>query len=91
MSWNAGLRGFRQVDETRLVGRAWGELPLYYTLGSDPALWPAGERRERGSISRMIKDIIIHIVEATDGPKGNLSVIPAALSRSRGALSPAGP
>ena len=25
------------------------------------------------------------------GPKGNLSVIPAALSRSRGALSPAGP
>ena len=25
-----------------------------------------------------------------DGPKGNLSVIPAALSRSRGALSPAG-
>ena len=26
-----------------------------------------------------------------DGPKGNLSVIPAALSRSRGALSPAGP
>ena len=26
-----------------------------------------------------------------DGPKGNLSAIPAALSRSRGALSPAGP
>ena len=26
-----------------------------------------------------------------DGPKGPLSVIPAALSRSRGALSPAGP
>ena len=26
-----------------------------------------------------------------DGPKGNLSVIPDALSRSRGALSPAGP
>ena len=25
-----------------------------------------------------------------DGPKGNLLVIPAALSRSRGALSPAG-
>ena len=24
MSWNAGLRGFRQVDESRLVGRAWG-------------------------------------------------------------------
>ena len=27
-----------------------GELLLYYTLGSDPALWPAGERRERGLI-----------------------------------------
>ena len=26
-----------------------------------------------------------------DGPKGNLSAIPDALSRSRGALSPAGP
>ena len=43
----ADLRGFRQVDETRRVGRAWGELMLYYTLGSDPALWPARERRER--------------------------------------------
>ena len=32
----------------RLVGRAWGELLLYYMLGSDPALWPAGERREGG-------------------------------------------
>ena len=43
----AAVRGFRQVDETRLVGRAWGGgLLLYYTLGSDPALWPAGERRE---------------------------------------------
>ena len=37
---------FRQVDESRRVGRAWGQLLLYYTLGSDPALWPAGERRE---------------------------------------------
>ena len=46
MSWNAGLRGFRQVDESRRVGRARGELPLYYMLGSDPALWPAGGRRE---------------------------------------------
>ena len=27
-----------------------GGLLLYYTLGSDPALWPAGERRERGLI-----------------------------------------
>ena len=27
-----------------------GKLLLYYTLGSDPALWPAGERRERGLI-----------------------------------------
>ena len=25
-------------------GRAWGDLLLYYMLGSDPALWPAGER-----------------------------------------------
>ena len=49
MSWNAGPRGFRQVDETKRVGRAWGKLLLYYTLGSDPALWPAGERRERGA------------------------------------------
>ncbi len=39
----AAVRGFRQVDETRRVGRAWGKLLLYYTLGSDPALWPAGE------------------------------------------------
>ena len=46
MSWNAGLRGFRQVDESRRVGRAFRTLPIYYTLGSDPALWPAGERRE---------------------------------------------
>ena len=46
----AGCRGFRQVDETRRVGRAWGKLLLYYTLGSDPALWPAWERRERGLI-----------------------------------------
>ena len=46
MSWNAGRRGFRQVDESRLVGLARGDLMLYYTLGSDPALWPAGERRE---------------------------------------------
>ena len=43
----AGRRGFRQVNETRRVGRAWGKLLLYYTLGSDPALWPARERRER--------------------------------------------
>ena len=27
-----------------------GELPLCYTLGSDPALWTAGERREGGLI-----------------------------------------
>ena len=33
------------------LGGHWGELPLYYTLGSDPALWPAGERRERGLIA----------------------------------------
>ena len=47
MSWNAGRRGFRQVDETRRVGRARGELLLYYTLGSDPALWRFRGRRER--------------------------------------------
>ena len=51
MSWNAGRRGFRQVDESRWVGRAWEKLLLYYTLGSDPALWPAGERRERGLVT----------------------------------------
>ena len=28
-----------------------GGLLLYYTLGSDPALWPAGERRERGLLA----------------------------------------
>ena len=27
-----------------------GGLLLYYMLGSDPALWPARERRERGLI-----------------------------------------
>ena len=37
-----------------------GGLLLYYMLGSDPALWPAGERREGGG-SRMIKDIIIDV------------------------------
>ena len=36
----------KQVDETRRVGRAWGKLLFYYMLGSDPALWPAGERLE---------------------------------------------
>ena len=33
-----------------LGGHGGGELLLYYMLGSDPALWPAGERRERGLI-----------------------------------------
>ena len=28
-----------------------GGLLLYYALGSDPALWPAGERRERRLIT----------------------------------------
>ena len=28
-----------------------GGLLLYYMLGSDPALWPAGERRERELIT----------------------------------------
>ena len=88
MSWPAGRRGFRQAVETKLVGRAWGKLLLYYTLGSDPALWPAGERREGGGCSRMIKDIIIHVWGEAER---NLSAIPDALSRSRGALSPAGP
>ena len=43
-----------------------GGLLLYYTLGSDPALWPARERREGEHI--MIKEII-HIVGA-NAPKG---------------------
>ena len=51
MSWTAGLRGFRQADETRRVGRAWRKLLFYYTLGSDRALWPAGGRRERRLIT----------------------------------------
>ena len=51
MSWPAGLRGFHQAVESSRVGRAWGEFLLYYTLGSDPALWPAGERRERGLLT----------------------------------------
>ena len=37
-----------------------------------------------------VRPIIIHL-EGADAPKGNLSAIPDALSRSRGALSPAGP
>ena len=41
------MRGFRQVDETKQVGKTFRTPPIYYTLGSDPALWPAGERRER--------------------------------------------
>ena len=63
MSWNAGRRGFRQVDEPRraALGRAWGKLLLYYMLGSDPALWPAGERREGEHITHD-KDIIIHVM-----------------------------
>ena len=36
-----------------------GDLLLYYMLGSDPALWPAGKRREGGVIMHD-KDIIIH-------------------------------
>ena len=51
MSWNAGRREFRQVDETRRVGLARGKLLLYYALGSDPALWRFRERRERGLIT----------------------------------------
>ena len=67
------VRGFRQVDETRRVGRAWGKLLLYYTLGSDPALWPAGERWEGEHITHD-KDIIIHIWGEAER---NLSAIPA--------------
>ena len=33
------------------LGGHGGKLLLYYTLGSDPALWPAGERREDGLIA----------------------------------------
>ena len=32
------------------LGGHGGKLLFYYTLGSDPALWPAGERREGGLI-----------------------------------------
>ena len=35
---------FIQVDETRWVGRTWGDSCSTIMLGSDPALWPAGER-----------------------------------------------
>ena len=38
---------FVKSFKNKRVGRAWGKLLLYYTLGSDPALWPARERRER--------------------------------------------
>ena len=47
----------------------------------------SGRGARRGE-SRMIKDIIIHIWGEAER---NLSALPAALSRSRGALSPAGP
>ena len=47
----------------------------------------SGRGARRGE-SRMIKDIIIHV---WDEAERNLSAIPDALSRSRGALSPAGP
>ena len=50
-----------QVDESRRVGRSSGDLLLYYTLGSDPALWPAGGRRE-GELITYDKDIIIHVL-----------------------------
>ena len=33
------------------LGGHGGGLLLYYMLGSDPALWPAGEWRERGLIT----------------------------------------
>ena len=50
-----------------------GGLLLYYMLGSDPALWPAGERRERELIAHD-KDIIIHVWGEAER---NLSAIPA--------------
>ena len=58
--------------------------------------------RGKGGISSA-RDFISHLIgldrlhlkpgnfRALAGPKANLSAVPAALSRSRGALSPAGP
>ena len=45
-----------------------GGLLLYYTLGSDPALWPAGERRERGLITHD-KGYYHSYTEGADAPK----------------------
>ena len=50
-----------------------GDLLLYYTLGSDPALWPAGERREGGLIMHD-KDIIIHIKRGLRAKPRNATV-----------------
>ena len=85
----AAVRGFSQVDETRRVWEGMGGLLLYYMLGSDPALWPAGERREGEFIAH--DKGYYHSYYRGERAERNLSAIPAALSRGRGALSPVGP
>ena len=44
------VTGFRQTVETKRIGKAFRTPPIYYMLGSDPALWPARERREEGVV-----------------------------------------
>ena len=43
-------RRFCQIIEKQRFEKGYRTLLTYYMLGSDPALWPAGERRERGFI-----------------------------------------
>ena len=62
-----------------------GKLPLYYyMLGSDPALWPAGERRE-GELIAHDKGYY-HSYCRGERAARNLSPILDALSRSRGGV-----
>ena len=56
---------------------AWGKLLLYYTLGSDPALWPAGERREGGLITHD-KGYYHSCCGGGGRAERNLSALPAA-------------
>ena len=58
---------------------------LYYTLGSDPALWPAGERRERGLI--MNDNILYHSLRRSR-VGGHLFPLRVLLSRLFLALFP---
>ena len=69
------------LDDSRSVLAVKGKLRRF-------APWTAAGRSGETRYSRGKKG---EGVGRVDGPKGNLSVIPAALSRSRGALSPAEP